>query len=313
MGESFELLPYRLTFQSKDSLTFPTGQPGNILRGAFGTIFRRLVCVPPCVEPATCDRIDPCPYARIFHPRAAVAGPSGLVDRPRPFVFRAHDLDGLTVPPGAMFHFDLHLFELKAPLLIHFIESLKRLSEEGVGPGRGRAALVRVDSLGGDGAPAACVYDPESGLIPGRSKPLLLDLSPQPAPVGDVLIRFLSPTELKWKGVLAGQPEFPALFGRVRDRLSSLAAFYGRAPLSIDFKGLGDRAARVRMVRSRIAQVSATRRSSRTGQTHPIGGFMGEAEYEGELAEFLPYLRAAQWTGVGRQTVWGNGAIEVRS
>ncbi len=25
------------------------------------------------------------------------------------------------------------------------------------------------------------------------------------------------------------------------------------------------------------------RRSSRTGQVHPIGGFIGEAEYEGEL------------------------------
>jgi hypothetical protein len=27
------------------------------------------------------------------------------------------------------------------------------------------------------------------------------------------------------------------------------------------------------------------------------------------LAEFVPFLRAARWTGVGRQTVWGNGEI----
>jgi hypothetical protein len=38
---------------------------------------------------------------------------------------------------------------------------------------------------------------------------------------------------------------------------------------------------------------------------------MGEAQYEGDLAEFVPFLEAAQFTGVGRQTVWGKGQIEV--
>ena len=39
---------------------------------------------------------------------------------------------------------------------------------------------------------------------------------------------------------------------------------------------------------------------------------MGEVTYEGEIAEFMPYLRAARWVGVGRQTVWGKGVTEVR-
>jgi hypothetical protein len=38
---------------------------------------------------------------------------------------------------------------------------------------------------------------------------------------------------------------------------------------------------------------------------------VGEAEYEGELAEFLPYWRLGKWVGVGRQTVWGKGEMEV--
>jgi CRISPR/Cas system endoribonuclease Cas6 (RAMP superfamily) len=54
------------------------------------------------------------------------------------------------------------------------------------------------------------------------------------------------------------------------------------------------------------------RRSSRTGQTHSIGGFVGSAEYEGDdLAEFLPWLEVARYTGVGRQAVWGKGEIRV--
>jgi hypothetical protein len=30
------------------------------------------------------------------------------------------------------------------------------------------------------------------------------------------------------------------------------------------------------------------------------------------MGEFMPYLRAAKWVGIGRQTVWGKGVIEVR-
>ena len=29
------------------------------------------------------------------------------------------------------------------------------------------------------------------------------------------------------------------------------------------------------------------------------------------VAEFLPWLRAARWVGVGRQTVWGKGDVRV--
>jgi hypothetical protein len=65
------------------------------------------------------------------------------------------------------------------------------------------------------------------------------------------------------------------------------------------------------MTRSELRQVEATRRSSRTGQLHGIGGFVGVAEYEGQLGEFIPYLEAAQWTGVGRQCVWGKGELRL--
>ena len=95
----------------------------------------------------------------------------------------------------------------------------------------------------------------------------------------------------------------------VRDRVSALSALYGNGPLPIDFRAIGDRAAQVKLTRCDIRRVAAARRSASTGQTHSIGGFIGSAEYEGELTEFLPYLEAARWTGVGRQTVWGKGEI----
>ena len=162
MAEIFQLLPLRLRFRAEEALYFPAGQAGNIVRGAFGSIFRKLVCDPQCQDPNTCEVRDRCPYARIFTPRAAGRGPSGLADWPRPFVFRAYHLEGRHIQPGDTFHFDLHLFDAKEPSMGHFIRSFAELAHQGLGPGRGRAVLERVELLDAQGKPDSTVYEKDS-------------------------------------------------------------------------------------------------------------------------------------------------------
>ena len=158
----------------------------------------------------------------------------------------------------------------------------------------------------------------EAGLVCRVMRMLGLELAASPeilrlpleAPSVDqqsywLRIRFVTPTELKG----AGEPEFSVLMARVRDRISTLRALYGPGPLKLDFRAFGERARRVRLVRRELQVVEEQRLSTRTGQRHSIGGFIGIAEYEGPVAEFMPYLEAARWTGVGRQTVWGKGEI----
>lgn len=137
------------------------------------------------------------------------------------------------------------------------------------------------------------------------TEPLRLSLSAAQQPVNRIRVRFLTPTELKG----AEQPEFGILLARIRDRVSTLRDLFGDGPLDIDFKGFGDRARRVAMTRCELTHIAAERTSRNTGQRHSLGGFTGIAEYEGDLAEFVPYLEIARWTGVGRQTVWGKGEI----
>ena len=172
--------------------------------------------------------------------------------------------------------------------------------------------LNTVAQLNEQGMPIACIYENGSINIQSNLAPLELDLSPLPYSVLRIKVKFLTPTELKSDQQIAARPEFAIIAGRARDRISTLRELYGEGRLTIDFREFGERAAKVRMTGCRVTHVDVERRSSRTGQTHSIGGFIGEAEYEGELAEFLPYLKAAQWTGVGRQTVWGKGHISVK-
>jgi len=290
---TFDFYSFRFVFSALDTIVFPPGQPGNILRGAFGIAFREIVCPPDCPGARQCPTAESCDYARIFEPTSAQpvsarSGPSGLRDRPRPFVFRAAYLDGRTVQPEERFWFDVNLFETRNPPLDPFALAFNRLAKEGLGPARGRADLVSV-----------------------QQRPISISLAPNPAEVRTLRVEFVTPTELKSGDRLVARPEFEVLFARARDRVGTLRALYGPGPPDIDFQAMRERAAAIRMTRCDLRQVEAARRSSRTGQVHAIGGFVGVAEYEGALSEFVPYLEAAQWTGIGRQCGWGKGELRL--
>jgi len=262
---TFHLQACRFHLAARDSIHFRPGQAGNVLRGALGSILRKIT--------STED------YSRIFQPAAsgfaAGAGPSGLADWPRPFVIRAASLDGQTLKPGDPFSFGLNLFNMRNPGLEHFTRAF-----------------------------AQWVH-----LVSVEHSQVVVDLAPGSAPASRIRVEFQTPTELK--AVDGNASDFPVLVARARDRLSTLRRLYGAGPLVIDFRGLAERARSVKTVRCELRQVAVERRSSRTGQRHSIGGFIGFAEYEGDLAEFVPYLRAAYWTGVGRHCTWGNGQISV--
>jgi CRISPR-associated endoribonuclease Cas6 len=257
----FRLLFYRFHFRSVESVYFPPGKAGNVLRGALGTAVTG--------EPS--------------------ARPSGLADPPRPFVLRAGPLDGKRFGPGETFSLDLHVFDLRRPLRKNFVDAFAEWARTGIGPRRGRVEL----------------------LGEGDEEMVTVNLAAGPE-VSKCSVAFRTPTELKGSPSIHEIP-FNVLLTRARDRISTLRGLYGEGPLPIDFHALGERAALVRTVESDLQYCEIMRRSSRTGAEHGIGGVTGRVDYAGDLTEFLPYLRAAFWTGVGRHTVWGNGAIEVVS
>lgn len=212
-------------------------------------------------------------YTRIFAPRATGPGPSGLADPPRPFVLRCAALNGRVIEPGEAFCFGLHWFDTRGAALDLITTAFHRWTE---------VTALKHDRVSVD-------------LTQGR-------------PASRIRVEFLTPTELKAKGPSANG-DFSVLLARARDRLSTLRGLYGDGPLDIDFRGLAERAKLVKTVRSDLRPASLERLSKNTGRRHSIGGLVGFAEYEGELAEFLPYLEAASWTGVGRHCTWGNGHI----
>lgn len=215
-------------------------------------------------------KTSPADYARRFAPELA-GGPSGLRQAPRPYVFRAANLAGASISAGEPLHFGINLFETKDAAIDLF----------------------------------ARAFEPRFGAASIETKSIYLPVEADGIDAARVRVRFLTPTTIKG----SERPEFGPMLARIRDRASTIRDLYGEGPLPIDFKAVGERARAARMTRCELERVEFDRTSRNTGYTHPLGGFVGFAEYEGELGEFLPYLEIARWIGVGRQTVWGNGEI----
>ncbi|HUI81668.1 MAG TPA: CRISPR system precrRNA processing endoribonuclease RAMP protein Cas6 [Bryobacteraceae bacterium] len=290
---TFEFCRWRFFFRALEPVLFPPGQAANIVRGAFGKILREVA------PPET--------YAFLFEPREAGVGASRRTDWPRPFVFRCSHLDGSACEPGESFFLDAHIFELRRPLVERFRAVFERFGEEGIGPGRGRADLTGVEQLDLRDQPV------------GGAGPSSVPLEAGGASVPSVTLRFVTPTELKSGGRVVDRPEFGVLFARLAERIQTLGALYGTGvsqagrpvPRSTGLPACVSLPSAIRLTRCDLTWEYASRKSTRTGQVHPLGGFSGEADYEGELGEFLPWLRAMRWAGVGRQTVWGKGDVRV--
>lgn len=298
--KAWTLAFHRLCFQyfvQSGSLYFPPGKGANVIRGALGMAFRRLSCPPACLDDRACRLAPPCAYRRHFAPRAEGPGPSGFQDPPRPFVLRAAHLNGSAYAAGRDFPIELNLFDVTPAATQAFVRAMEDLWPN--------AALRFVTALDLEGTPRAVIYHHSRAAMPWPA-PLCAGHRTGGENSGEITLRLLTPTEMKGAAD-PRRPDFATLIVRLCGRISLLRSFYGPGPLEIDFRALVERARCIELVRADLRHEAVDRRAGHTGQSHPLRGWTGELRYAGELAEFLPYLEAGRWTGVGSQTVWGNG------
>lgn len=298
-------------------LLLPPAQRGAILRGAFGTALRRIICHDwrrGCLE---CPTLHDCLFQRLFAPVTFPAAErlSRNQNPPRGFVIE-YPLDGAdSFGPETTFDVGMTLVGELVLLLPYVVVPLKELGRAGIGPGRGRFRLAAVTCHNPLSGEQADLYSERTGSFRNSCLSVTWADVARRAETLDprrLTLDFLTPTRLT-TGSRPGQParpvrrpEFGVLLRRLRDRVNALSTFYCGGPLDIDFRGLGERAEAVRLVRDETRWVEASRRS-RAGYSQDMAGFVGRATYEGDLREFLPLIAWGELLHVGKGSVFGQG------
>jgi hypothetical protein len=299
----FELQPFA-------PLHLPLEMRGNVLRGAFGTVFQRTVCRPDCPGTATCPSRDTCAYAMLFEPQWRIQSKEKSdAGAPRGFLFRPTQHPDPDFGPDQPFHFELRLFGQAidaVPFFIRTFQAFERQRLHGA-----PVHLSSVQTLDWNDLPRSALVS--AGKVIGN-QPLVLrlgDLRPPPMPDGPIRIDYLTPTWLRHDDKNQRIPTLEALVCRLRDRISSLSLLYEDREWQADYGAMGQLAAQAEIAFCHGGWQQISRRSSRTGQTMPLAGFLGTIVYEKVHPALWRLLNIGQELHVGRHTVWGNGAYRL--
>ncbi len=315
MIENFSLAHFRIRISPEIRIVMPRFNKGNVLRGAFGSSLKRLVCVTGrdsrCVD---CSLKERCAYTLIFDP-AGISPARRLHNAPRGYVLKPPLDEETDYTPEKPLSFDMILIGDRVDYLAYVIVLILELGKRGMGLNRGKFSLTDIwivkDNI------FHPVYDSETNTVRIPQRTIAGHELQKRAGLLDqhtLTLCFLTPTRIKFnltrekgKSMVVRTPEFHHLVRRLRDRINALSMAYCRGPIDVDFRGIAERATAVRTVEKNVRWVEIKRRSRTQSVEHDQSGFIGTMTYEGEMSEFLPLIVLGEYVHIGEDAVFGNG------
>lgn len=327
MFPDLKVARYQFSLTVRQPMSLPAYK-GSVLRGGFGSAFRRIACAMRVKTCAGCDLREMCPYAYVFEttPPTGSEALRNLQDVPRPFVVEppgGPEGNETLYDPGDRLHFGLVLVGRCVGYLPYFVATFRELGRTGIGPRRAGFELERVSqaNLGQaqQGPAELIVY--EGGTVAGQVQATTLDeaclgarfLAERAAglPSDRLTVRFVTMTRLTSDERLATRPDFGVLARALLRRVSALAYFHHGVRLDLDYQEMSRLAAEVRLVSDGTAWVDWRRYSNRQDRLMEFGGLVGTAAFEGDLGPFRELLTLGSFVHVGKGATFGLGRYEV--
>jgi len=311
--DKFRCLRLSVLAEAEETICLPAYQ-GSALRGAFGYALRDAVCVVRNRECRECLLKSGCVYSYAFEtpPPAESEMLRKYTSVPHPFVLNPMTGEKGLYKPGMPLRFGMTLVGRAVEYMPYFVFAFMKMGKRGVGKGRGKFRVTRINALDSSGTPAEAIYENE---ILRASETVLTseDVTElaRTASSDRVSLTFLTPLRIRYQNSFRGEIQFHILIRNLLRRLSSLLYFHCGQRLDIPFREIIRRAESVRLIRSETRWHDWERFSGRQKRRMKMGGVIGTVSYEGELGEFLPLLIPGAWVSVGKGTSFGLGSFEL--
>src|SRR4030042_3960881 len=298
MLNGFCLAHYRFTILPESTISLPMFNKGSILRGAFGSSLRKLICTMGAEAVCeTCMLKEKCAYVLIFNP-INLHPAKRLYNTPRGYVLKPSLDNEKEYSADKPLTFDMILIGDRIEYLPYVIVPLMELSRAGLGFNRGKFTLHNIEVI--KNGSAESIYDPSANMVKNIRKQITAEeimhtasrLNPH-----ELTLHFLTPTRIKYNSTgerggseLVRIPEFHHLIRPLRHRINALSLAYCGAPLDLDFRGIADRAQSITIRNHHMEWLPLLRYRSFHPSLHDQSGFIGPITYAGDLAAFLPLL-----------------------
>ena len=311
MLEGFEFSRFSFRIEAEEDIVLPPYK-GSTFRGGFGVAMKRVVCVARGKSCDECILKYKCIYSYIFETPTPKDTDrlKGYTNIPHPFVIEPPDEPKRLYRPGETITFNLVLIGRAIEYLPYFIYTFEELGKQGIGNGRGKYTLKEVCTT--NPSDWTKLYSREDKTFRG-SKDYIVKGSDIALPkINDSLtLKLVTPLRLMANGSIARDIDFHHIFRSALRRISNLMYFHCDKELCVDFKGLIERAEKVKTVRKELSWYDWERYSFRQSIRINMGGLTGTLSVEGELGEFLPFIALGEYIHIGKGTSFGLGKIRI--
>ncbi len=296
---------------------------GSAIRGALFHALRNQFCfnkkAKDCGE---CALWATCPICFLVATRNPQSGRG--MDVPRPYVIEPPLKREMRYEPGEVFSFGLTIVARALDLFPYLVLGSQALERGGLGKklrredGRWRRGtfaireIAALNRLSGERQPVLRRRDTMVQVpdLPVTHEQVLAQAAQLPRE--RITLVFKTPTRIIEQGKLQHRPAFRPLIQRLHRRLRDLTREFTDAPWEFDFRQVMAQAEAVRVVEDQTRWVELDSFSTRRSTSTPMGGFVGQVTFEGDLEPFLPWLVWGEVVHVGKDAVKGNGWYEIR-
>ena len=312
---NFTLSIFEVELLLKEDVSLPPFK-GSAFRGGLAWGVKKASCTEGKKSCSGGSSSNTCAYSYLFE--SCLDCEVRTKEIPRPYLLQLTDGGKVNYFAGETLNFRLVLIGKAVKTLPFILLGLDHFSVLGLGAKRAAFAMkgvLAINPLTGEKKP---VYTPSDGykdnifVLSGVEilKSAGFDFSSLTGKK-EIELEFLTPTRLAEKGELVKNPLWAPLPAALR-RLSFLTRYYGEGDFQTDFKTLVTAAEKATLIRENLKWVELMRYSNRRVMNLFISGFVGPAEYDGDIGELLPYLYLARFCHIGKGTVYGLGAYSLK-
>jgi len=291
---------------------------GSTLRGGFGHVFKRTVCLSPERNCQECLLKGKCAYSYCFEtptsPEIALSYKSS--NYPHPFIIEPLPKPQSWSKEDNHINFNLVLVGKGIDYLPYFVFLFDELGRLGIGRERGKYLLEKVEGLSDfSNTQYETIYESRGRFLSnGYKVKTLADIVNETSGyTGQTLtINFVTPTRIKYQGKLGSNIDFCVFIKNLLRRISLLSEMHCSSRLDLNYAEIIEKAKKVQTIGSNLHWYDWERYSSRQKTRMKLGGFMGDISFEGDLAEFMPFIKLGEYLHIGKGTVYGLGKYQIK-
>ncbi|MDI6865489.1 CRISPR system precrRNA processing endoribonuclease RAMP protein Cas6 [Thermodesulfovibrio yellowstonii] len=283
---------------------------GSTFRGGFGNAFRKVACPLRVINCDKCLLKQKCIYAYVFEtppPEGSTILNMNKYEKiPHPFVIEPPEWRQQYFPEGQTLSFNLILIGSAIDYIPYFIYTFEQLGEIGIGKGRGKYVLseVKIDGI--------TVY--KKGILK-KSISKIMEIPSKfenTDSVENLTLKIITPLRIRYQRKFVTELDFHILVRNLIRRISLLGYFHcGEQLPDFTVQEVIRHAETINTVNSNLRWHDWERYSSRQETKMKLGGVIGEIVYRGNIAPFIPYLKAGEILHVGKNTSFGLGKYEI--